>query len=429
MGHHSPKEYAATAQVLLNVPTSDVPATTSVYEQLVGTQLSSNLVVTYSDLVTSALVRSGVANLLREQGVTTPGALSTSLPPASYLINITAASTSPQVAMLTANAAAQVLTDTVAGLQAGQKQPGPRINTVGQATLPTVPFSPRPTLNLVIGGLLGLVVGLGLLGGIEALDRTVRTVSQVDALLAAPLLGVVPKHGRKTVVVGAKREGSEGEPYRTLRTAVRFLDLDRPIRSILITSPMANEGKTSTAANLALALALAGERVILVDADLRRAGLGRALGIDSSVGLTSLVLGGVSTKDVLHNYAQNLLVVPSGPLPPNPSEILGSQLINNFLQELTGFADVVVIDAPPVLPVADAVALSAQVDATILILRHGMTLRSGVAATRRRLEAVGANIVGYVLNGVPRRETRDYYLDSAYDYTGSRPAEESAAAR
>jgi capsular exopolysaccharide synthesis family protein len=250
----------------------------------------------------------------------------------------------------------------------------------------------------------------------------VRTVSQADALIGAPLLGVIPKHKRRTVVVGGKRDGSDGEPYRSLRTAIRFVDLDRPIRTMLVTSPTASDGKTSTAANLAIALALSGERVILVDADLRRAGLGRALGIESAVGLTSLVLGGVTIKDTLQNYQQNLMVLPSGPLPPNPSEILGSQLVNDLLHELASLSDIVVIDAPPVLPVADAAALSAQVDATLMVLRHSHTLRSGASAARRRLDAVGGRVVGYVLNAVPRRDTRDYYLDHAYRHYGPPPA-------
>lgn len=417
LAHHTKKQYSSSAEVLVNVP-----ATTNIQEQLAGAQLSSSLVTTYANLLDTAVIRSEVEQELRSFGETRPvGTLSGSVEQGTYLITIKSTSPYPAVAQSTANYGAAVLVRVVAQLQSGVPQPV-RIKVVGPAALPSAPYSPRPSLDMFIGALLGLVTGLGITAAIEGLDRTVRTVSQADALIGAPLLGVIPKHKRRTVVVGGKRDGSDGEPYRSLRTAIRFVDLDRPIRTMLVTSPTASDGKTSTAANLAIALALSGERVILVDADLRRAGLGRALGIESAVGLTSLVLGGVTIKDTLQNYQQNLMVLPSGPLPPNPSEILGSQLVNDLLHELASLSDIVVIDAPPVLPVADAAALSAQVDATLMVLRHSHTLRSGASAARRRLDAVGGRVVGYVLNAVPRRDTRDYYLDHAYRHYGPPPA-------
>ncbi|HVY08734.1 MAG TPA: polysaccharide biosynthesis tyrosine autokinase [Mycobacteriales bacterium] len=415
LAHHTQKQYAATAQVLVNVPVSD-----NLEQQLQGTQLSSNLVTTYANLVASEVVRRDVMDQLQALGERhQAGTLSGAQVPATYLINIKSTSPYPEVAQLTANYGAAALISTVASLQVDQPQPV-RIKVVGPATYPGAPYAPRPAFDIFVGALLGLVVGLALIAMLEALDRTVHSVQQADALLKAPLLGVVPKHKRRTVVVGRKNEGAEGEPYRSLRTAIRFVDLDRPIHTMLVTSPTENDGKTSTAANLAIVLAMSGERVILVDADLRRAGLGKALGIDSSVGLTNLVLGGVALQDTLQNYRQNLLVLASGPLPPNPSEILGSQLVNDVLHELANLADIIIIDAPPVLPVADAVALSTQVDATLVVLRHGTTLRSGAAATRRRLDAVGARVVGYVLNAVPRRETRDYYTDNRDRYYSTR---------
>jgi capsular exopolysaccharide synthesis family protein len=416
LGHHGEKKYAATAQVLINVP-----ATANIADQLAGTQLSSNLVATYASLVDSAAIQARVADELRAEGVTDQaGSLGAAVEPGTYLIDLRATSSVPSIAEQTANLGAAALVHTVADLEIGQPLPI-QVKVVSPATLPGAPYAPKPTLDLVIGVLLGLLVAAGGVAVVEGLDRTVRVASQADVLVNAPLLGVVPKHKRRTVIVGGKGDGVDGEPYRSLRTAIRFLDLDKPIRTMLITSPTANDGKTATATNLAIALSLSGERVILVDADLRRPGLARALGIESSVGLTSLVLGTARPADVLQSYAQNLLVVASGPLPPNPSEILGSQLMNNILNDFGRMADIVIIDAPPVLPVADAVALSAQVDATVLVLRHSATRRSGVAATRRRLDAVGANVVGYVLNAVPRRETREYYLDERAGYYAAAP--------
>jgi capsular exopolysaccharide synthesis family protein len=188
-----------------------------------------------------------------------------------------------------------------------------------------------------------------------------------------------------------------------------------------VTSPTQGDGKTATAANLAAALALSGDRVVAVDADLRHAGLSEAFGIDRSVGLTSLVLGSAELDEVLQQRTPNLAVLATGPLPPNPSEILGSQLVHRVLSEIAARADVVVIDAPPVLPVADALVLAPQVDGVVLVVRHGKTLRHAAAEAARRLEAIGAPFIGYVLNGVPRGESRGIYADDRYTAANERP--------
>jgi capsular exopolysaccharide synthesis family protein len=216
------------------------------------------------------------------------------------------------------------------------------------------------------------------------------------------------------VVVTPGADRPESEPYRTLRTAVRFLRPDRPIKTLLVTSAGPGEGKTTTAANLAVAIALSGERVVVLDADLRRAGLATAFGLEHSVGLTSLVLGTSTLNDALQHRDRNLEILASGPLPPNPSEIVGSQLFNHVLQSLTEIADIVIIDAPPLLPVTDALAMAAQVDGVLIVARHGTTLRSAASQARSKLDNVGANVVGYVLNAVPAREARTYYAEYYY---------------
>jgi capsular exopolysaccharide synthesis family protein len=226
------------------------------------------------------------------------------------------------------------------------------------------------------------------------------------------------------LVVRRDTDSQEAEPYKTLRTAVRFVAPDRPLKTLLVTSAGPDEGKTTTAANLAVAIALSGERVVVLDADLRRARLGRAFGLDSSVGLTSLVLGTASIQDALQSWDRGLQVMASGPLPPNPSEIVGSQLFNQLLQALSDVADFVVIDAPPVLPVSDAIAIAAQVDGVLLVARHGKTPRNAAAEARRKLAGVGANVVGYVLNAVPARDVNAYY--SAYDYATGKSSRSTA---
>jgi len=425
LGHRGTKEYRASAQCLVNIPVAG-----SVEDALAASQLTSNLVETYATLVTSQELVGRAERILQGQGIPPGeiGSLSAGAETGSYLITITAQDSSPMVAQATANAAATALVDAVALFQQGAPAPI-SIKITTHASLPAVPVSPRPGLDLTVGLILGLLVGLGLAGALEALDRTVKTVAQADLAFEAPLLGLVPRRRSSALVFDAENSGPDGEPYRSLRTAVRFLGSGQPLRTLLITSPTPGDGKTTTAANLAVALALSGERVVVVDADLRLATLAGTFGLERAIGLTTLVLGRATIDDVLQEWRPGLSVMASGPLPPNPSEILGSQLTNSVLKELVKRSDIVIIDAPPVLPVADAVALAAQVDGVILVARHGGTLRISAAESRRRLEAVGANIVGYVLNGVPRSEVPDYYggYDPYEEVNVSRPAREASS--
>jgi polysaccharide biosynthesis transport protein len=187
-----------------------------------------------------------------------------------------------------------------------------------------------------------------------------------------------------------------------LRTSLRFVDPDNPVRTLLITSPDDNDGKTTTAANLAMALAQDGQRVVLVDADLRKAGLSKLLNTADGIGLTDVITGKVDVQAALQDYRGMFPVLPAGQLPPNPSEMLGSERMAAILAELTETADIVIIDAAPVLPVTDAVVLSAAVDGTAVVVRHAHSERNHVAEAGRRLAGVGAHVVGFIFNGAPR---------------------------
>jgi polysaccharide biosynthesis transport protein len=223
--------------------------------------------------------------------------------------------------------------------------------------------------------------------------------------------------GSGTHLLGADGvPGSAAESYRTLRTALRFIEPDDPLRSLVITSASPGDGKTTTAANLALTLAAAGEQVILADADLRQAGLARLLGLEGSVGMTDVFSGEVPLEDALQPYRDNLWVLPAGALPPNPSEMLGSVRMTTLLEQMMELSDIVLFDAPPILPVTDAVVLSSQVDGTILVTRHRRTTRTQLIEASRRLAAVDADLVGFVYNFQPgRASTAEYgrYLPPA----------------
>ncbi len=414
-------QYEATARSLVNLPTTS----NGVQDSLAGAQLSGTFLQTYTSIATSRAVAERVVQQLGlpESPEVLQGRLSAAAVKGTFLIDITARDRDPQRARTLADTSAVALGDTVAQLEQG-KPNRVQAQLLDRAAVPTQPVSPRPRLSLAVGLVLGLVVGVALAALLEALDRSIKTAEQGEAAFGAPLLGLVPRRRAGTdggrLVVSDATANVEAEPYRALRTAVQFLDPDTAVRTILVTSATPGEGKTTTAANLALAMAAAGQAVAVVDADLRRASLAEVFGLEGSVGLGTVVRREVSLEDALQEWADGVEVLPAGrPLPPNPSEILGSSVVGKLLERLCGLVDVVVVDSPPVLPVTDAVALAAHVDAVVLVARHGRTLRAAAAETRRRLDAVGAPVAGFVLNAVPARDAGGYYAEYQYGRSSS----------
>ena len=412
-GHHTPSLYQATSRSLIQQPN-----TGPVIQQLNAAQLASQFIGTYAKIAQSRAVATKVVTALDlpESPAGIQGRISATIEPATYIIDISATDGDPARAQSLANTAAVALAELISELEAGKPDPA-SVKLLDSADLPGLPISPKPTNDLVLGLLLGTVLGVALIATLEALDRSIKTSSQGDAAFLAPLLALIPKRRGRGAGLILSGTGTEGEPYRALRTAVQFANPDVPLRTILVTSASAGEGKTTTAANLALALAASGDRVVIIDADLRRARLAGLFGLEGAVGLSSLVLRTAELDDALQDWNEQLTLLPSGrPLPPNPSEVLGSQFMTHVLNELAPRFDVVILDTPPVLPVTDAVALAALVDAVLLVARHGSTHRAAAAETRRRLDAVGAHVIGYVLNAVPARESTGYYADYHYQY-------------
>lgn len=409
--------YASSSSVIITLPRSS-----GVNEALQGVQLSSQLLQSYAAIGTSRREAERIkARLgLPESADTIRSKIGVTPRPETLLLNVGAVDTDPVRAKSIADAATLVLIDQITALERN------KLDKVEASVVDPAQIGgrvgPRTKANLSIGLALGLLVGAALALLLEALDRTVKSPDQAADLFDAPLLGLVPKLKSSTVNAASTAEqplSPAGEAYRTLRTAVRFIDLDRPLRTLLVTSPSQAEGKTTTATNLAVALAQSGERVILVDADLRRGRVVQELGLPEGVGLTSVITRAASLEESLQDWRGLMLVLGAGPLPPNPSEILGSQLMVNLLDELHRFADVIVIDSAPVLPVTDSVALATQVDGVILVARGGKTQRSAAAEAARRLEGVGANVVGCVLNGVSSSDSAGYYADYQYLRTSS----------
>jgi receptor protein-tyrosine kinase len=417
------KVYRSSTRLFVNIPTA-----TGVQEALQGVQLSTNLLQSYARIATSRLAAERIVEQLQldEPAGAVASRLGASVEGNTLLITITAEDAKPAQARALARAAGEVFTDLVDELEEG-RDGAVQARTIDAASAPGKPVRPRPGVNLAVGLLLGLGLGVLVAAALEALDRTVKSPLQLAGITGIPVLGVVRRRKDADSVAPLDQPGEfAAEAYRALRTSIRFAGADRPARSLVITSPAARDGKSTTSANLAVALARSGDRVIAVDADLRRPHLSELLGVPAARGLTTVLAREATLDDVLIASPDGVTVLPPGALPTNPSELIGSQAMADLIAELEGRADVVVIDAPPVLPVTDAVALSTQVDAVVLVVRAGRTSRQAAADAARRLTVVGANLLGTVLNGASRAEAAAYGDD--YRYTPRKKGDSISAA-
>jgi non-specific protein-tyrosine kinase len=280
---------------------------------------------------------------------------------------------------------------------------------VGSALVPTDPIKPKPTRNALLAAVVGLMLGLGLAFLAEYLDDSIKTREDLERLAApVPVIGLIPavaawkERDEIRLVSVSDPTSAAAEAYRTLRTAIQFVALDRPMEILQITSSNASEGKTTTLANLGVALAKAGQRVILVCCDLRRPRLHEFFGLHNEVGFTSLLLGNAPLSKAIQDVPDipRLRLLASGPLPPNPSELLSSKRTKEVFAALKAECDIVLIDSPPVLPVTDALVLFRQVDATLMVFSAGGTTQKQASSALAMAKQVDAPLVGTVLNGV-----------------------------
>jgi succinoglycan biosynthesis transport protein ExoP len=280
---------------------------------------------------------------------------------------------------------------------------------VTPATAADEPVEPRPVRTGAVALVVGLMFGVGLAFLFDYLDDSIKAKEDVErATPGLPVLAFIPsiagwKDRDETRLVSVTDASSPAsEAYRSLRTSVQFLGLDRPLKAMVMTSPGAGEGKTTTLANLAVALARAGQHVIVVCCDLRRPRVHEFFGLSNATGFTSVMLGEAPLSEALQTVrgSSKLRLLASGPLPPNPSELLASDRAVELFESLRKQADTVLIDAPPVLPVTDAAVLSSRVDATLLVATANVTTRKALARAVEVLANVDAPLVGTVLNGV-----------------------------
>lgn len=289
----------------------------------------------------------------------------------------------------------------------------PNVVQVERATPPTLPVQAGPLRNIILGAFIGLLLTGVIAFTLEYMDDTLKTPQDVASVLGLPVVGYVVNESSMdknegTPYVSANPRSPMAETFRTLRTNLEFASVDKPLKTILVTSPGASEGKTTVATNLAAVMAQANKRVILLEGDLRRPRVHRALGMTNQVGLSDVFRGQMDIRDVArYSKVKDLAVITSGSLPPNPAELLGSARMVQILARLVESASVVIIDSPPFV-VADSTVLAAKVDGVLLVIQPGKTHAEAARTMLAQLDRAGAHVVGVVLNRVSRK-TSNYY--------------------
>jgi capsular exopolysaccharide synthesis family protein len=312
------------------------------------------------------------------------------------------------------------------------------IHLVDPALTPTAPVRPNKIYNIEVGLLVGLVLGVTLAYVRESLDNSMKSAEDLERAIPAPALAVIlkarpswlriregkskPANSAVELAVLKRPTSSMAEAYRTLRTSVLLSTAPRPPQALLVTSAQPGEGKTCTAINLALGLAQRGVPVVVIDSDLRRPGVSKGLSLpENGSGLSSVLSGARSLDEVLRQYeaAPNLWVLPAGPRPPNPADLLASPTMAKVLQELRQRFEHVVVDSPPLLVVTDATILSTLVDGVVLVVESGVTTSGAVIRAHKILESAGGRILGTVLNKLDLSHDGyygSYYRSSHYSY-------------
>jgi capsular exopolysaccharide synthesis family protein len=417
--------YASSAQLFVQTTPSDAN------EAYTGGLFAAQRVTSYVDLVGTRKLSEQVSSDLG--GELEPAALRAAVTaetvPETVNLIITAQDPDPVVARDIAQAYAEALSALVADIEtpAGRTAAPIRASIVDNAEITEAPVSPNKLRNYGLGLLLGLLIGVGAAVLRELLDTSVATAEDVAEVTPSPILGHInsdPAAVKKEAALALAEATPWAESFRVLRTNMQYVEVDHDHRVFVISSSLPAEGKSTTAVNLAVTLALAGERVALVECDLRRPTMGQRLGLDDAVGTTSVLIGKVSLADALQTYEETgLSVLTSGPRPPNPSELLQSHAMEMLIKELRDQFDVVLLDAPPLLPVTDAALLAAQADGLLAVVRHGRTTRDQLRHALERVDSVGAKCVGVVVNLAPTRKSNrgyGYGYSYSYDYAPKR---------
>ncbi len=414
-------EYQSKSRLFVSVRTGDA----SVGEMAQGTNFARQAVTSYVDVVNTSIVMDAVAEELGN-GMTAgqiSSRVSASSPTNSVLIDISATNSDPELAAEIANTTSSVFVDVITNQLEKPSEGSParvQIDIVQPAAVPAAPISPNVPRNLTLGVLLGLMLGLGVAVLRSVLDVRVNGKQDVAHMTQIPILGGIirdPKAAERPLLVQDDPRGPRAEAFRQLRTNLQFLKVEGNPHSFVITSAGAAEGKSTSAANLAIALAETGASVCLVDGDLRKPRVAELFGIEGGVGLTDVIIGRVTLDVALQAWGTTgqLYVLPSGHRPPNPSELLGSSEMEAILATLEDSFDYVIVDAPPVLVVTDAAVVSKGVGGVLMVVAAGKTKKPELQSALNTLSTIDARVLGIVLTMVPEKGP-DSYGYATYTY-------------
>lgn len=390
-----------------------------------GSNFTQARIATYVELVEEPFVLNPVITDLglNMNADSLAGRVTASAQLDSTIVQITVTDADPARAALIANALGASLANAVETLETrdGQEVSPVKLTRVRDAQAPRSPVSPNVPLNLALGGLVGLALGVGIAVLRAVLDNKVRNPRDIENLTDRPLIGAIPfdpKAKERPLILEADPHNQRSEAFRALRTNLQFLEMDGG-NIFVVTSSLPSEGKSTTTINLAVALADAGKRVALLDTDLRKPKVAEYLNIEGGAGLTDVLIGRARVADVMLPWGKRpLYVLPAGKVPPNPSELLGSKQMGQLLEALGNEFDVVLCDAPPLLPVTDAAVLSKFTAGALLIVAAGKTTTHQLSGALDALETVGSKVGGVVLTMLPTRGPDSYGYGYGYGYGG-----------
>ena len=404
-------QYQAKSQLFVSVK-----AGASAVDVSQGNAFAEKRVTSYVSLTTSPRVLQAVAQELNLRGgaQSLAGRVVATTPAQTVLIDITATDPDPQQAAKIANSSAKQLISAVNEVEDVNIV---HLSVFEEAAPASAPSSPKVPLNLALGLLLGILVGVGYAFLREVLDTRIRSQSDVERTVDAGILGTFATDAsvhKDPLVTQGDRFSHRAEGFRQLRTHLHFTNISGGSQTVVVSSAIPGEGKTSTAVNLAIMLAESGTRVLLIDADLRRPKVAQYLGVEGSVGLTGVLSHTVAVEDAIQEWGHGgaLHFLASGRSAPNPSELLGSPTMEKLITRFETDYEVVVIDAPPLLPVTDPAVLGSIASGVVLVVSaDGRTNRADVAQAVANLESVNARLLGVVINRVEKTASSYSYYD------------------
>lgn len=414
-------------ETLLITDRKNTPETN--YESYQGLLMSERLASTYSNIISSRAIADDVAKKIGKNSL---DSIVASPLRDTNLIKVTANSSSPgrarKLLQATTKAFISKLSEvepeqalsqgSVAGVKA-VNVPKVKVSVIDPPALLASPVKPKPALNIVLAFLLGIFGSAGLILVVNHFDVTIRNDEELEGLLSLPVIGAIPFAKQKKKKNNPSTEFLYGlsstakEALLSLRTNLAYVNYNRDLKTIAVTSPKEGEGKTTVSLNLALTLAKGGNRVILIGCDLRQPSLQAYLPNTSDRGLSNVLAGQQALEKVLMPAGKRLRVLPSGPIPPNPVDLLGSQRMKEVVERAENMADFVILDCPPVLPVTDAAVLAPLVDGFLLVVKAGKTSREMILKARDALEKTSTRVLGTVLNAVDIKHGSTY---SKYGY-------------